>query len=83
MIYDSTTTIVRAHSELYAVPRIQNEFTGQVIIQFRRVYEHPTDCTYYYKADGSNHECTRAVKEFLAQERKDEEARKWYRQTKF
>lgn len=64
MIWDNE--VFRVDGNLYVFTRIQNEFTGNIIGHFRRIYKDKNG--YYAKVDGKNHYLNGEVESFLKRE---------------
>ena len=72
------TEVIRVDGNLFAYIRVQNEFTGNISGNFRRIYQDKKDGHYYAKADGNNQNLNVAVARFLAQELNHKSYKEFY-----
>lgn len=74
MLYESI--IIKVDGHFYAYCRIQNEYSGNISVAFRRIYKDKDG--YYTKVDGRNHYFNREVESYIARQKKIDDALDFY-----
>ena len=76
-----SSEIVKCNGDLKVYVRIQNDWSGQITEGIRNIFS--KDGRKYFRAEGNEHDVTRAIEEYSMREDKIRAALDWYNKTKF